>query len=123
MTIALPVTAAVYRCPRCASLLTVTHDLSAIQKTAPEDWKRLFEARFRTGRGPLASGVWGGVYVPGAARPTVVAVGPAGSAYTRDDGATWVSIDSSNYWSVGFASPRAGWAVGTRGRITRLSGF
>ena len=72
---------------------------------------------------PLASGVWGGMYVPGAARPTVVAVGPAGSAYTRDDGATWVPIDSSNYWSVGFASPRAGWAVGTRGRITRLSGF
>jgi len=24
---------------------------------------------------------------------------------------------------VGFASPRAGWAVGTQGRITKLSGF
>ena len=71
----------------------------------------------------LTSGVWGGVFVPGARRPTVVAVGPAGAAYTRDNGASWVAIDSSNYWSVGFASPRAGWAVGTRGRITRLSGF
>jgi photosystem II stability/assembly factor-like uncharacterized protein len=71
----------------------------------------------------ITSGVWGGVYVPGAARPTVVAVGPAGAVWTRDDGATWSPIDSLNYWSVGFASPRAGWAVGTQGRITKLSGF
>ncbi len=54
-----PVTAAVYRCPRCASLLTVRHDTEALAKTAPEAWKRLFEARFGTGRGPLSSGVWG----------------------------------------------------------------
>jgi hypothetical protein len=32
-------------------------------------------------------------------------------------------IDTLNYWSVGFASPRAGWAVGTRGKITKLGGF
>ena len=43
--------------------------------------------------------------------------------YSRDEGASWVPIDSANYWSVGFASPRAGWAVGTQGRITKLSGF
>jgi photosystem II stability/assembly factor-like uncharacterized protein len=71
----------------------------------------------------LATGVWGGVYVPGAAKPTVVAVGPTGSVWSRDDGVTWTPIDSLNYWSVGFASPRAGWAVGTQGRITKLSGF
>lgn len=71
----------------------------------------------------LRTGVWGGVYVPGASRPTVVAVGPAGAAWSADDGATWTPIDSLNYWSVGFASPRAGWAVGTQGRITKLSGF
>jgi photosystem II stability/assembly factor-like uncharacterized protein len=74
-------------------------------------------------RPPLQSGVWGGVYVPGARRPTIVAVGPSGAAYSRDDGASWTSIDAFNYWSVGFASPRAGWAVGARGRITKLSGF
>jgi threonine synthase len=56
---ALPVTAAVYRCPRCAGLLKVTHDETELKKTSPEAWKQLFEARFRTGRGPLASGVWG----------------------------------------------------------------
>jgi hypothetical protein len=67
--------------------------------------------------------VWGGVYVPGATRSTVVAVGPSGAVFSRDDGMSWMTIDTLNYWSVGFASPRAGWAVGTRGRITKLSGF
>jgi photosystem II stability/assembly factor-like uncharacterized protein len=74
-------------------------------------------------RPPMPTGVWGATFVPGATIPTVVAVGPAGSVYTRDDGLTWVPIDTLNYWSVGFASPRAGWAVGTNGRITKLSGF
>jgi photosystem II stability/assembly factor-like uncharacterized protein len=72
---------------------------------------------------PLSSGVWGGVYVPGTSKPTVVAVGPAGAVYSNDNGATWTAIDALNYWSVGFASPRAGWAVGTQGKITKLSGF
>jgi photosystem II stability/assembly factor-like uncharacterized protein len=72
---------------------------------------------------PLATGVWGGVYVPGAARPTIVAVSPSGAVWSADEGATWTAIDALNYWSVGFASARAGWAVGTQGRITKLSGF
>jgi hypothetical protein len=72
---------------------------------------------------PLKTGAWGGVYVPNAKRPTVVAVGPAGAVWSNDDGTTWTAIDSLNYWSVGFASSRAGWAVGTQGRITKLSGF
>ena len=72
---------------------------------------------------PLRTGVWGGVYVRGATKPTVVAVGPAGAVWSRDEGVTWTPIDTLNYWSVGFASPRAGWAVGTQGRITKLSGF
>lgn len=72
---------------------------------------------------PLQTGAWGGVYVRGATRPTVVAVGPAGAVWSADDGVTWTPIDTLNYWSVGFASPSAGWAVGTQGRITKLSGF
>ena len=71
----------------------------------------------------LKVGFWGGVYVPGARTPTVVGVGPNGAVYSRDEGASWVTIDSMDYWSVGFASPRAGWAVGRLGRITKLSGF
>ncbi len=68
-------------------------------------------------------GTWGGSWVPGARVPTVVAVGPNGIAYSRDDGRSWVPVDSGNYWSIGFASARAGWAVGTQGRITRVGGW
>ena len=75
------------------------------------------------GKLPMKTGAWGGVYVPGTKKPTAVVVGPGGAAWSADDGATWVAIDTLNYWSVGFASPRAGWAVGTRGKITRLGGF
>jgi len=77
----------------------------------------------RGGRPPFAAGVYGGAYVPGARRPTVVAAGPGGLAYSRDDGASWTAINGSAYWSVAFASARAGWAVGPRGRITKLGGF
>jgi photosystem II stability/assembly factor-like uncharacterized protein len=90
--------------------------LSAVTNDGGHTWA----ARARP---PMRTGVWGGVYVPSARRPTVVAVGPGGAVFSRDDGASWVVIDTLDYWSVGFASPRAGWAVGTRGRITKLSGF
>lgn len=75
------------------------------------------------GRPPFAGAIFGGTYVPGARIPTAVAVGPKGAAWTRNDGATWTAVDTSAYWAVGFASPRAGWAVGPRGRIVKLSGF
>lgn len=73
------------------------------------------------GRPSFAGPVFGGVWVPGASPPTLVAVGPKGAAVTRDGGATWMAIDTLSYWAVGFASPRAGWAVGPGGRITRIS--
>jgi photosystem II stability/assembly factor-like uncharacterized protein len=88
--------------------------------TSTTDGGRTWIARARP---PMRTGVWGGVYVPSARPSTVVAVGPGGAVYSRNEGATWTVIDSLDYWSVGFASPRAGWAVGTRGRITKLSGF
>jgi photosystem II stability/assembly factor-like uncharacterized protein len=72
---------------------------------------------------PLQRGVWGGMYVPGTDPPIVVAVGPDGAVYSRDEGRTWTVIDTNNHWSLGFASPRAGWLVGARGRITKLSEF
>jgi photosystem II stability/assembly factor-like uncharacterized protein len=74
-------------------------------------------------RPPLARGIWGGVFVPGARVPTVIAVGPDGIVHSRDRGNSWLQLDTLNYWSVGFASARAGWAVGAGGRITKLSGF
>jgi photosystem II stability/assembly factor-like uncharacterized protein len=72
---------------------------------------------------PFKVGTWGASFVPGARVPTVVAVGPSGSAWSNDLGERWVVIDTANYWSVGFASRRAGWAVGTQGRVTRLGGW
>lgn len=76
----------------------------------------------RTGPAQV-QGVWGAVYVPGAATPTLVAVGISGAQYTRDEGRSWTVLNGANYWSVAFASAKAGWAVGAGGRITRLAGF
>lgn len=71
----------------------------------------------------LERGLFGGVFVPGARSPIVVVTSPGGLAWSRDDGRTWVVINRNNYWSLAFASPNAGWAVGAGGRITKLSGF
>jgi photosystem II stability/assembly factor-like uncharacterized protein len=95
---------------------TPTDVLSAVTSDGGSTWT----ARARP---PLRTGVWGGVYVPSATPPAVVAVGPAGAVWTPNEGRSWITIDTLNYWSVGFASPRAGWAVGAQGRITKLSGF
>ncbi|MEJ7811958.1 MAG: hypothetical protein WKG32_16215 [Gemmatimonadaceae bacterium] len=75
------------------------------------------------GRPRLAGPVFGGVYVPGAASPTIVAAGPKGLDLSRDDAATWTALDTLAYWSVGFANPGAGWAVGPGGRITKIKLF
>lgn len=68
----------------------------------------------------IAGAYYGGMYVPGATRPVAVAVGPKGADYSLDDGATWMALDSLNYWGLGFASTKAGWLVGTGGRITKV---
>jgi len=67
----------------------------------------------------FSGAVYGAAIVPGRAG-SVVAVGPRGLAYSGDDGATWTTLDTLAYWSVGFASRRLGWAVGPAGRITRI---
>ena len=52
----------------------------------------------------------------------VVATGPSGAAWTPDEGDTWFPLPQvSNYWAVTFASPDAGWLVGTGGRILKIS--
>ena len=51
----------------------------------------------------------------GDVQPYHVESHPSGDSKGRDG--------KSGDWSVGFASPRSGWAVGTRGRITRLGFF
>ena len=71
------------------------------------------------GRPSFAGAVYGAATVPG--RPGwVVAVGPRGLDYSKDDGESWTSLDTLAYWSVGFGSKNTGWAVGPSGRIKQI---
>lgn len=81
---------------------------------------------------PVPGAVFGLSYASGAgedededgegAQKTVVVTGPGGSAWTSDEGGTWTSVPgATGYWAVAFASPRAGWLVGTGGRILKIS--
>lgn len=74
----------------------------------------------RGGRFTFAGAAYGAAYVPGVRAPALVAVGPGGADVSRDDGRSWSRLDTLAYWSVGFASPTSGWAVGPRGRIVKL---
>lgn len=65
-------------------------------------------------------GIFGGTYVPGLNPSPLVVAGPAGIAYSRGDGADWIRVTNQSHWSVAFAEPQAGWAVGPDGRITKL---
>lgn len=66
-------------------------------------------------------GIFGGSTVPGADSSTLVVVGPAGLAVSRDDGTSWTHPTDESHWSVDFVGPQAGWAVGPDGRITKLA--
>ncbi len=69
-------------------------------------------------KGGTVPGYWSGLaYAPGLAR-TAVAVGGGGTAVTRDDGRTWVAVDSAGWNAVSYTTG-GGWAVGDRGRIGR----
>lgn len=70
---------------------------------------------------PFPGAVYGSVYVPNALPPTLVAVGPRGAAVSMDDAASWVPLDTLEYWSLAFAGPQAGWLVGRDGRITKVA--
>ncbi len=49
----------VYRCPKCAGLLDVAHDLDALAQRSAAEWKHLFESRYARAPWPMGSGVWG----------------------------------------------------------------
>jgi photosystem II stability/assembly factor-like uncharacterized protein len=74
-------------------------------------------------RTPFAGAVYGSAIVPAAPSPSLVAVGPAGLAFSTDNAASWMPLDTLAHWGVAFASPDAGWAVGPAGRITRITLF
>jgi photosystem II stability/assembly factor-like uncharacterized protein len=73
-------------------------------------------------RTPFPGAVYGLAYVPGGGSRTVVATGPSGAAWSADEGGRWTALEGvKDYWAVGFASSKAGWLVGTEGRILRIA--
>lgn len=69
---------------------------------------------------PFAGAVFGLAYVGDG--PAVVATGPGGAAWSRDEGKTWQLLpDARDYWAVAFGSERSGWLVGMRGSILKVS--
>jgi len=74
----------------------------------------------------LAKGVSGyrsvAAYVPGPKSPAVVAVGPAGTDYSTDDGRTWTSLAGPGFDTLSFArTGRIAFAAGAGGRIGKLT--
>ena len=52
----------------------------------------------------------------------VVATGRKGTAWSPDEGDTWVALpDLIGYWTVAFANPKAGWLAGMNGQIVKVS--
>jgi photosystem II stability/assembly factor-like uncharacterized protein len=55
-------------------------------------------------------------------RAVVITANDGGAAWTPDEGNTWLTLSGvSGYWAVAFATPKAGWLVGTNGRILKIS--
>jgi len=63
---------------------------------------------------------YGVTVVPGST--VAVAVGPSGSGFSRDFGATWTPIDTVHVNTVYFDAPESGWAAGPDGRLLRWTG-
>jgi photosystem II stability/assembly factor-like uncharacterized protein len=56
------------------------------------------------------------------ARYVVVTADTGGAAWSPDEGTTWYVLPGvTGCWAVAFASPSAGWLVGTGGQITKIS--
>ena len=72
------------------------------------------------GRTTFPGAVYGISYVPNRSAPMLVAAGPRGIDYSTDNGASWNSLSTDNYWSVAFAENGTGWATGTDGKILRI---
>lgn len=71
------------------------------------------------GRAPIGT-IYGIAYAD-RWRSTLVATSPLGTAWSRDNGATWTQFDGlAGLWAVAFTGG-TGWAVGTDGQIVKIS--
>ncbi len=53
----------------------------------------------------------------------LIATGTTGTDYSTDGGNTWLPADPVEYNAMSFSGPRAGWAVGPKGRIAKFIGL
>jgi photosystem II stability/assembly factor-like uncharacterized protein len=74
---------------------------------------------------PVTGAIFGLAYAQGAgsgSRTVVITANAGGAAWTPDEGNSWFNLPGvTGYWAVAFASPKAGWLVGTNGRILKIS--
>ena len=74
---------------------------------------------------PVTGAIFGLAYAHGAGNgngTVVVTANDGGAAWTPDEGTSWFTLPGvTGYWAVAFASPKAGWLVGTDGRILKIS--
>lgn len=49
----------VYRCRKCGNLLEVIHDMDKLEERSPDEWRNLFDGRYRKQLWPYGSSVWG----------------------------------------------------------------
>jgi photosystem II stability/assembly factor-like uncharacterized protein len=78
---------------------------------------------------PVTGAIYGLAYAHGVgngdgegSRTVVITANAGGAAWTPNEGTTWFTLpDVTGYWAVAFASPQAGWLVGTDGRILKIS--
>lgn len=94
-------------------------DSSADNVARSSDGGRTWRLATRT---PFPGAIYGLAYVPGGGSRTVVATGPSGAAWSADEGSGWTLLEGlEGYWAVGFATAKAGWLVGTEGRILKIA--
>ena len=72
----------------------------------------------------LPAGVrYGAAVVPANGATVLFAVGPSGSGYSEDGGASWRVIDHVHWNTVVFSPDGTGWVLGPEGRVGRWRGF
>jgi photosystem II stability/assembly factor-like uncharacterized protein len=93
--------------PASSDNIAVTHDGGATWSLGP--------VRLRGFRSAVA-------FVPGSQARILLTVGPAGSDWSADGGATWTAIGEEGFHALSIARRgEAAWAVGEQGRIAKLA--
>ena len=49
----------IYNCPECGDLFEVTHDIDELKTHSAQEWKDLFDERYRRHDWPYGSSIWG----------------------------------------------------------------